>query len=80
MTVVASHSFAEMMPQQQQQQQQSGNADPAEPKLHWLLVPGGVGAPQAAALRGVKHCLCCADAALRICSQLHIAAAEQDLA
>ncbi|WIA23197.1 hypothetical protein OEZ86_010087 [Tetradesmus obliquus] len=42
MTVVASHSFAEMMPQQQQQQQQGG-ADAADPKLHWLLVPGGVG-------------------------------------
>jgi hypothetical protein len=43
MTVVASHSFADMMPTQQQQQ---GSAGAAEPKLHWLLVPGGVGESQ----------------------------------
>jgi hypothetical protein len=44
MTVVANRSFAELMPsQQQQQQQQSESGTPAEPKLHWLLVPGGVG-------------------------------------
>jgi hypothetical protein len=57
MTVVASHSFADMMPpQQQQQQQQPGSAEAAEPKLHWLLVPGGVGEPQwrhACAAQGV---------------------------
>jgi hypothetical protein len=62
MTVVASHSFAEMMPQQQQQQQQAsgqqeqqeaGSAEAADPKLHWLLVPGGVGAAHA-----LPHALC----------------------
>jgi hypothetical protein len=68
MTVVASHSFAEMMPQQQQQQQQqrqqasgqqeqqeAGSAEATDPKLHWLLVPGGVGATHAAAL-SLKKC------------------------